>query len=317
MRSGAQTLSLLAVPLNFLILQSLAEGPKAQVTLRRETGSPAQTTIRAQLRKLCDAEAVVKGQRDRFPGTHAYELTAAGNDLLGVAAALESWLERAPGGPLSLDHSGAKAAIGTLAEAWSTTLLRALAAKPLTLTELNDIIGTLNYPALQRRLGAMRLAGQLETQRGNGRGSPNQVTDWLREGVGPIAAAVRWERRHLPDRTAPTTAIDTETAFLLAMPLLHLPDDLSGSCRLAAELPNGSKWTLAGVMVEIAGGRVVSCVTRLQGVPEGWILGSPSAWLSAVIDGEKGGLEFGGDGRLATAILRGLHAALFGARARI
>jgi DNA-binding HxlR family transcriptional regulator len=317
MRSGAQTLSLLAVPLNFLILQSLSEGPKAQVTLRRETGSPAQTTIRAQLRKLSDAGAVVKGQRDRFPGTHAYELTEAGRDLLLVAASLERWLERSPESPLGLNGSGAKAAIGTLAEAWSTTMLRALAAKALTLTELNDIIGTLNYPALQRRLGAMRLAGQLETQRGNGRGSPNQVTDWLREGVAPIAAAVRWERRHRPDETAAITAIDTETAFLLAMPLLRLPEDLSGSCRMAAELPSGGKWSLAGVMVEVESGRIVSCVTRLQGVPEAWVLGSAPAWLAAVIDGDRSNLELGGDGRLAGAILDDLHGALFGAGARI
>lgn len=316
MRSGAHALSLLATPLNFLILKSLTEGPKAQVTLRRETGLPAQTTIRAQLKKLTEAGAIVKGQRDRFPGTHAYELTGAGHDLLFVAATLERWLERSPEGPLSLSSNGAKAAIGALAAAWSTTLLRALAAKPLTLTELNDIIGTLNYPALQRRLGAMRLAGQLEAHRGNGRGSPNRITDWLREGVAPIAASVRWERRHLADKTAPIAALDTEAAFLLAVPLLRLPAELSGSCRLAAELPSGSKWSLAGVMVEIEKGGVASCITRLEGVPDAWVLGSPTAWLNAVIDGDRSHLELGGDGHLGRAIVDGLHRVLFGSRTR-
>jgi DNA-binding HxlR family transcriptional regulator len=317
MRSGAQTLSLLAAPLNFLILQALSEEPKAQVTLRRQTGSPAQTTIRAQLKKLSGAGAVVKGQRDRFPGTHAYELTEAGADLLFVASALQRWLEKSPEGPLSLGGNGAKAAIGALAEAWSTTLLRALAAKPLTLTELNDIIGTLNYPALQRRLGAMRLAGQLETHRGNGRGSLNRVTDWLREGVAPIAAAARWERRHLPDETAAITAIDTEAAFLLAVPLLRLPAELSGSCRLAAELPSGGKWTMAGAMVEIENGQIASCTTRLEGTPEAWILGSPAAWLNAVIEDDRDHLELGGDGHLGRIILDGLHRVLFGTGARL
>lgn len=317
MRSGAQALSLLAAPLNFLILQALAEEPKAQVTLRRETGLPAQTTIRAQLKKLSDAGAIVKGQRDAFPGTHAYELTEAGEDLLFVATALERWLEKAPEGPLSLGGNGAKAAIGALAEGWSTTLLRALAAKPLTLTELNEIIGTLNYPALQRRLGAMRLAGQLEAHRGNGRGSPNRITDWLREGIAPIAAATRWERRHLPDDTAAIATIDTEATFLLAVPLLRLPAGLSGSCRLAAELPSGSKWSLAGVMVEIENGKVVSCVTRLEGVPVAWVLGSPAAWLDAVIEADRSHLELGGDGQLGRTILDGLHGALFGTGARL
>jgi len=317
MRSGAQTLSLLAAPLNFLILQALSEEPKAQVTLRRETGLPAQTTIRAQLKKLSEVGAIIKGQRDAFPGTHAYELTEAGQDLLFVATSVQCWLEKAPDAPLTLGGNGAKAAISALAEGWSTTLMRALAAKPLTLTELNDIIGTLNYPALQRRLGAMRLAGQLEAHSGTGRGSPNRITDWLREGVAPIAAAARWERCHLPDDTAAITTIDTEATFLLAMPLLRLPSDLSGSCRLAAELPNGSKWSLAGVMVEIENGRVASCVTRLEGVPEAWVLGSPAAWLNAVIEADMSDLEVGGDRQLGRTILDGLHGALFGAGARL
>jgi DNA-binding HxlR family transcriptional regulator len=317
MRAGAQTLSLLATPLNCLILQTLSEGPKAQVTLRRETGLPAQTTIRAQLRKLFDAGTIVKGQRDRFPGTHAYELTDAGEELLFVASVLERWLAKSPEGRLTLRDNGAKAAVGGLAAGWSTALLRALAARPLTLTDLNSIIGSLNYPALQRRISAMRLAGQLEVVRSNGKGNLNQITDWLREGVAPIVAAARWERRHLPDATAALGAIDTEMAFLLAIPLLRLDAGLSGSCRLAAELPNGERWGLAGVMVEIAGGRVASCMTRLEGVPEAWILGSPSAWLSAVIDGERSNLELGGDSCLAGAILDGLHGALFGAGARI
>jgi DNA-binding HxlR family transcriptional regulator len=317
MRSGAQTLSLLAAPLNCLILQALSEGPKAQVTLRRETGLPAQTTIRAQLKKLSNAGAIVKGQRNRFPGTHAYELTGAGKELLFVAAALEQWLQRAPDGPLGLGGNEAKVAIGALAEAWSTTLLRALAAKPLTLTELNEIIGTLNYPALQRRLGAMRLAGQLEAHRDNGRGAPNRVTNWLREGVAPIAAATRWERCHLPDETAAIAAIDTEATFLLAVPLLRLPANLSGSCRLAADLPKGSKGGLAGVMVEIKRGEVASCTTRLEGAPEAWIVGSAGAWLNAVIEDDRDHLELGGDGRLARAILNGLHGALFRAGPRL
>jgi DNA-binding HxlR family transcriptional regulator len=317
MRSGAQALTLLSSPLNFLLLQAIAEEPKAQVTLRRETGSPAQTTIRAQLRKLIDAGAVQKGQRNRFPGAHAYELTTTGEELLSVAGVLERWLAKSPEGPLTLRENGAKAAVGALIEGWSTTLLRALAARPLTLTDLNNIIGSLNYPALQRRISAMRLAGQLEIVRSNGKGNLNQITDWLREGVAPIVAAARWERRHLPDATAAIGAIDTEATFLLAIPLLQLDAGLSGSCRLAAELPNGERWSMAGVMVEVEDGRIAACVTRLAGVPESWILGSPAAWLNAMIDGDSGNLELGGDRHLARAILDGLHGVLFGAKARL
>src|ERR1044072_9644000 len=105
MRSGAQALTLLSSPLNFLLLQAIAEEPKAQVTLRRGPGSPAQTTSRAQLRKLIDAGAVQKGQRNRFPGAHAYELTTTGEELLSVAGGLERWLAQWPDG--AVDTRGA------------------------------------------------------------------------------------------------------------------------------------------------------------------------------------------------------------------
>ena len=48
MRSGAQTLVLLAAPLNVLILRAFADGAKQQAELRRKAGSPAQSTLRAR-----------------------------------------------------------------------------------------------------------------------------------------------------------------------------------------------------------------------------------------------------------------------------
>ena len=84
----------------------------------------------------------------------------------------------------------------------------------------------------------MRLAGQVEPLPGNGRGTPYAVTDWLRRGVGPLAAAARWERRNRPTETAPIGALDVEAAFLLRPSLLSLapevslaPADWRWSCR--------------------------------------------------------------------------------------
>lgn len=309
-RSGAQTLALLAVPLNCLILQALAEGPKQQAELRREAGSPAQTTLRAQLKKLAEFGAIAKHRRNRFPGVLEYELTAPGRDLIFVAGVLEPWLASAPGGPQALGDSAAKAAIKALVEGWSTTMLRALASGPLSLTELDGVIGSLSYPSLERRLGAMRLAGQVEAHPGNGRGTPYVVTDWLRQGVAPLAAAARWERRHLPEATAPFSRLDTEATFLLAVPLLQLPVELTGNCRMAAEISNGQR-RLAGVMVEVQSGRIASCATQLGGSPNAWVLGSSAAWLNAVIEHDTDRLELGGDCHLARSLLDGLHGALF------
>ncbi len=313
-RSGAQTLVLLSVPINVLILQALVDGARQQAELRRATGSPAQTTLRAQLKRLMEIGAIERRRLNHFPGVLEYELTAAGRELLPVLDALEHWLAGGPDGALALGSSEAKAAIRALADSWSTTMLRALAAAPLSLTELDGVISSLSYPALERRLAAMRLAGLISARPANGRGTPYAVTDLLRLGIAPLTAAVRWERRNLPRVTPPIGQLDAETAFLLAVPLLRPPVEISGSCRLAAETPNGGKRRLAGVIVEVNQGAVESYVTTLQGQADAWVLGSPAAWLDALIERDTDRLEVGGDCSLARALLDGLHEVLFGGR---
>ena len=311
-RSGAQALLLLAAPLNCLILRALSDRPRQQAELRRQTGSPAQTTLRAQVKRLTEIGVIERHRTNRFPGTLEYELTAPGRELLFVLGVLERWLEKAPDGPLVLGGNVAKAAIKALAEGWSTTMLRALAARPLSLTELDGVIASLSYPSLERRLGAMRLAGQVEAIPIPGRGTPYAVTDWLREGVAPLAAAARWERRYVPQASAPIGRLDAEALFLLAVPLPRLPAELSGRCRMAAEIHNGKKRRFAGVLVDVREGTIASCATDLQGDADARALGSPGAWLDAVIAHDTDRLELSGDCRLARTLLDGLHGALFG-----
>lgn len=316
MRCGAQTLVLLSSARTCLILRALTAGPQRQIELRRAAGSPAQTTMRGHLRALERIGAVVKHRRNAFPGSHEYEFERPGVELLFVLASLESWLSAAPDGPLELGSEAARSAIKALVEAWSSTMLRALAARSLSLTELDRIISGLSYPSLERRLSAMRMAGQLEVVPGDGKGTPYEATDWLRRGIAPILAATRWERRHLPENTAGITRIDVEAAFLLTMPLLRLPAAVAGNCRLALQLPNGSPEQLAGVMATVDGGRVASCTTRLQDSSSAWANGAAGAWLRAVIEADREHLEIGGDSRLARALLEGLFETLFGAGAR-
>lgn len=311
MRSGAQTLVLLATPLTGPLLRALSGGPKQQAELRHEIGLPAQTTLRAQLRRLTANAMVEKQRRNRFPGALQYELTAAGRELLFVIDALERWLALAPGGPLQLGGASAKAAVRALAEAWSTTILRALATKPLTLTELDGVITALNYPSLERRLSAMRLAGLAEACEGTGPGTPYGVTAWTRHGIGPLLASMRWERQHAPAETAPIATLDVETAFLLAAALLSPPADATGSCRLAVELRDGQGPTLSGVLIAISEGRVTSRTTRLEDEADAWASGGLPAWFSALIDRDPEGLELGGDGALARTAVERLHSALF------
>ena len=216
--------------------------------------------------------------------------------------------------PLPLGGHPAKAAIKSLAEGWSTAMLRALATGPLSLTELDRVITALSYPSLERRLAAMRLAGHVEACSSNGRGTPYALTDWARQGIGPLATAARWERRHAVKSTAPIGRVDIEAAFMLSVPLLSLANDVSGSCRMAVELSGGSERRLAGVVVGVKRGQIDSCTSRLKGTPDAWAVGSVAAWLDAVIEADTDCIEPGGDTHLARVLLDSLHRELFGAK---
>lgn len=316
MRSGAKTLLLLSLPLNVRILEALGEGSTGQTDLLRACGSPPQSTMRSQLARFVDAEIVEKQRRNRFPSTLEYELTPAGRELLDVAGVLERWLANGPQGPLKPASSDAKAAIRALADAWSSTILRAIAAGPRSLTQLDELISSLNYPSLERRLTALRLIELITARDSAGRGTPYGATTWLREGIAPLVAALCWERRH--DQAAPPpTRVDIEATFLLALPLIRLPGDSGGACRLAVELNNGDEnRRFAGVLIEIAGGSITSCVTGVRGEADAWAVGPVGAWLNAVAGGDTASMELGGDGRLARTAVEGLHQALF-AQAKI
>jgi DNA-binding HxlR family transcriptional regulator len=310
-RASVRGLSLLAIPLNVSILRALADEPKRLMDLRREAGSPPQTTLRKHLRGMTEIGALEKRRQNDFPGTLEYELGPAGPDLLAVAEVLTDWLAGSADGPLRLGDHAAKSVITALVEAWATHMLRALAARPLSLTELDDLISGVSYPSLERRLAAMRLAGLVEAVPSEGRGTPYAVTEWARLAVAPITAAVRWEQRYLREEVRPLGKHDAEAAFLLAVPMLRLPADLSGACRLSVEVQNGKGPALAGVLVDVEAGRIASCGSRLEGNAAAWASGSGPAWLRAVISRETGSLEMGGDTQLAKSFLDDLHGALF------
>jgi len=307
-------LTLLTASLNAQILRALAGGPLRLAELRKEVGGPAQSTLRGNLAKLAEIGALQKRTRKNGSSVQEYELTPCGQDLLLAAGAVEAWLSLAPGGPLAPDSNAAKVAIKALIGGWTTAIMRALAARPLTLTELDKLIDRCTYPALERRLSAMRLAGQIElTDRNGSMGRHYKVEPWLRHAIGPLTVAARCERRCLREATAPIARIDVEAAFLLVIPMIELCASASGVCQLAVEAGGrhaGRPW--AGVQLTLEDGAVTSCVARLEAQPENWVMGTASSWMDAVIGRETEVLEFGGDGELGRDLVNGLHDALFG-----
>jgi len=306
-RAGSVALSLLAAPLNFHILKTLEGEPKALLDLRRAVGSPPQSTMRLYSRTLTEQGIIDRRRRAEFPGSAEYLITESGRDLLGVARILQDWLRVAPEEPILLGSPTSKSATKALVEGWSTNVVRALAARPLSLTELNRLIPKVSYPSLERRLGAMRLAGLVEPQPGNGRGTPYAATEWLRRAVVPIAAAAGWERHYRPKDSKSIGRLGVEAAFLLAVPLLDMPVDFRGRCRLAVEVQSGSSPVFAGVLVNFEEGKIVSCTSRLEGEVEGWVVGTPEAWLSRMKGDDQPSLALGADLVMAEALLDSLR----------
>jgi DNA-binding HxlR family transcriptional regulator len=314
LRAGGTVLSLLASPLSAPILRAHLDGPLRLPDLRERITVATQTTLRGQVGNLRGIGALARRVRNGLPYTVENELTDVGRGILAVADALETWLARAPQGPIGLGSESAKAAIKALVGGWSSTILRALAARPLSLTELDGVIREVSYPSLERRLSAMRATRLVKPLPGQGRGRPYTVTEWTRRSVGPIAKASRCERMHLPEVTDPPTRVDLEAAFLLAVPLVALPGDQAGSCVLAVDAGVGgqaSRRHIAGVDLEVQAGEVVSCVSRLARDPQTWAMGTAKSWLEAIGSRQIDRLRIGGaDPGLVKAVIAGLHASL-------
>jgi DNA-binding HxlR family transcriptional regulator len=315
-RAGGTVLSLIASPLSVPILRAHLDGPLRLPDLRERIGGAAQTTLRGQVGNLRGIGALERHVLGGMPYAVENELTDVGRGVLAVAEVVEAWLARAPQGPLALGSEPAKGAIRALVGGWGSTMLRALAARPLSLTELSSVIGDHSYPALERRLSAMRAARQVEPREGGARGGkPYGVTEWTRQAVAPIVAAGRCECEHLAKVTEPLSRIDVEAAFLLSVPLVDLDITRSGLCLLAVDTSSVRDETeanrLAGVEVEIEGGTVTSCRSRWEGEPRTWALGSIESWLDAILEGRLERLRIGGEDReLAAALIETIHHSL-------
>lgn len=312
MRAGATGLSLLSVTLNVDLLTCLEGGELALADLSRAVGHPPATTMRSYLKALADLGVVERQQAEGFPGPVAYSLSRGGADLLTVAAALQRWLDAAPNGSVPLGSPAAKSSIKALVEAWNATIVRILATRPLALTELARLISSVSYPTLERRIAAMRRVGLLQVSQDHAasRGTPYQASRWLREAAAPLAAAVGWERRWARGQTKGIGRLDIEAAFLLAAPLLDLPTDLGGVCRLGVEMRSDSKLEYVGAMLKVHHGRLLSCSARLKGRPDGWAMGTMAGWFSSANSEAGAELEFGGDVLLARTVAATMQSVL-------
>lgn len=276
MRAGAQLLLMAANPVKRRILQEMVEHPLAA-----------------------------------GPGRE-YRVTVGGQEALFVGFVVERWLQNAPHRALPFESPRAASAVAALAEGWSATVMHALAREPLTFAELHGLADGLSRRALRRQLDAMRAAGQIVEHRANDGGAIYAITDWLRAGIAPLIASARLERRDPKEGMAPIDALDVEAGFRCSLPLVELPRELSGTCRLGINLEDDESGCLTGVLAHVDQGRVISCVAGLDGRADAWAAGSAGDWLDTVIEPDAAQVRTGGDRWLARALLDALHSSLFG-----
>lgn len=275
------------------------------IDLRRAVSSPPQSTMRLRIRSLTEEALLTRERQSEFPSTVQYRTSPAGESLTTVGTAVGNWLARAPCGVIALGSPGAKSAITSLIEAWSTNIVRALAARPLSLTELNPLIPAISYPALERRVSMMRLTDLIEAREGHGRRTPYAPTRWLREAVAPLTAAALWEQRYAKE-TPSISRIDIECILLLTIPLIDLPAEANGTCRLVAEVQGGPDPVYTGVMASVEKGRIVSCSSRLEGPAAASVSGNALDWMRRLSGMSANSLEFRGDPDLVDALSHGL-----------
>lgn len=241
-----------------------------------------------------------------------YQVSDGGREMLFVAFVAERWLQRAPDGPIPFDSRETEQVITTLAEAWNATVVHVLSRGPQTFEELHAATAGISRQEVRRHLSAMQKARQVEPLPDEGEGTKYVVTEWLQAGIAPLIASARLERRNPKENMAPIDPLDVEAGFMLSLPLVKLPKELSGVCRLGLNLSEDDGGSLTGVTAEIDQGQVISCKAGLEGSANAWAAGSANDWLDTVIEPDAERVRTGGDRWLTRALLSELHTTLFG-----
>jgi hypothetical protein len=231
-------------------------------------------------------------------------------DTAFVAAVLERWLDECPDDPLGLDVE-VEDPLAALLDGWRAGLVHALAPGPLTIPDALTAVDRLDEEQASQWLAEMEVAGLTTLRDEEDDEERLAVTEWLRRAIGPLAAAARLEFQLPPGETAPIAPLDVEAAFLLALPLVSLPEEVHGSCRLTVQVP-GRPPELAGVVVMAEEGEIVSISTDLTMDSSNFASASPSAWIDTLIDPSVAAVDFSGDPQFAFGLLEGLHEELFG-----
>lgn len=301
--AGTRALRLLADPLDARILIAPGGEPKNLRQLRAALGAPSPTTLRTHIRALEELGLLSRRRADRFPGETGVTLLEPGKRLLEVAWWVQEWLDACPSASVTLGSPTSHAVLSGLADGWSSLMLRALAATPLSLVQLDRLLAPFDYPTLTRRMDALRVAGLVRACSSRGRGIPYAPTAWLSRVVVPVIAAARWELVAGPASNAIVRVADVETALLLGATRIRAAANASGHCRFVVRIGEAR---MAGAVLSFDRGRVVGVDTNLRRFAGATVSGSVTTWMDAVLKGEGEGLALYGNLTLARSVVAGV-----------
>jgi DNA-binding HxlR family transcriptional regulator len=144
-RAGSRALSIFTHALSARVLRAHAARPLRRGELEEKLGWAPQSSLRAAVGGLRELGALAHAGPGKGSPSPPLELSGAGRELLAVEEALARWLAQGPEGLVALDDAAGRGILGALLTAWDSTVAEALAERPLTLTDLNAVIGDLSY----------------------------------------------------------------------------------------------------------------------------------------------------------------------------
>lgn len=202
--------------------------------------------------------------------------------------------------------------LSLLGELWDTGFVGELGRGSRSLTELAQSAPEMTYHQVTRRM-ELFIADGLLMRVPKGRLKHYGMTDHGRRRMALVTGIGRWRRRHLEDG-APGLAIgEMATVLRTALPLVLLPEyaGMSIDFGVSGEMDRNERRATEMLQGTIDDAGTMHCDRAAQPAVNGSARGTLNTWFAALLDGNRGRMQVGGDLSLVDVCLTQLHKVLW------